>query len=203
MSARVGGRATRSGSSPRSTTCGPTPRNQPEFNKLEFNKLFPASEVSGRHRATEPLEAAGDPLHDETAVFIGRLLPCEVAGIQRVDRALGSRCPQPQENETYRWRDSIAFRVQASWRASNSLPQRTTRTSAAGPRAHACFRPGKAVVRTSAPGARAARPLRSSAAGLAGRSQARGKRSSRTDGRTGLEPGTPRLLCAHSASEFD
>ena len=42
-----------------------TPQNQPEF-----NKLFPASEGSGRHRATEPLEAAGDPLHDETAVFM-------------------------------------------------------------------------------------------------------------------------------------
>ena len=31
-----------------------TPRNQPEFNKLEFNKLFPASEglrPSPRHRA--------------------------------------------------------------------------------------------------------------------------------------------------------
>jgi hypothetical protein len=35
--------------------------------------LFRASEVSGRHRATEPLEAAGDPLDDETAVLIGRL----------------------------------------------------------------------------------------------------------------------------------
>src|SRR3954451_22210865 len=63
-----------------------TPRNQPEF-----NKLFPASEGSGRHRATEPLEAAGDPLHDEAAVFIGRLLPCEVAGIQWVDLAVGQQ----------------------------------------------------------------------------------------------------------------
>jgi hypothetical protein len=45
--------------------------------------FLPASEVSGRHRVTEPLEAAGDPLDDETAVLIGRLLPREVAGIQR------------------------------------------------------------------------------------------------------------------------
>jgi hypothetical protein len=47
--------------------------------------LFGASEVSGRERASEPLEAAGDPLDDETAVLIGRLLPCEVAGMQWVE----------------------------------------------------------------------------------------------------------------------
>jgi hypothetical protein len=43
----------------------------------------------GRHRATGPLEAGGDPFHDQAAVLVGRLLPCEVPGIQRVDLALG------------------------------------------------------------------------------------------------------------------
>ncbi len=41
--------------------------------------------------AQEPLEAASDPLHDETAVLIGRLLPREVAGIKRVDLAVGQQ----------------------------------------------------------------------------------------------------------------
>ena len=41
--------------------------------------------------ATEALEAAGDPIDDETAVLIGRLPPREVAGIQRADLAVGQQ----------------------------------------------------------------------------------------------------------------
>jgi hypothetical protein len=47
--------------------------------------------VSGRHRATRPLEAAGDPLDDETAVLVGRLLPGEVASIQSVGLNVGKQ----------------------------------------------------------------------------------------------------------------
>jgi hypothetical protein len=57
--------------------------------------------------------------------------------------------------------------------------------------------PGEAGVRTTAPGARADRPLRSSGAGLAGRSQARGKRSSRADGRHRRPADLARLACGH------
>ena len=51
--------------------------------------LRKAPRSSGRHCATNSLEAAGDPVDDETAVLIGRLLPREVAGIQLVDLAVG------------------------------------------------------------------------------------------------------------------
>ena len=50
-----------------------------------------ARPVSGRRCARESSESAADPVDDETAVVIGRLLPREVAGIERVDLAVGQQ----------------------------------------------------------------------------------------------------------------
>jgi len=75
-----------------------------------------------------------------------------IAGDRAVPR---TQALKPRRRTSVR---SLPTAKRARQPARRRRPLWTTGTSAGGPRVHACFRPGKAGVRRSAPGARANRP---------------------------------------------
>jgi hypothetical protein len=53
----------------------------PSLSVSEFDEIWQLA------RSSDPPVSASDPVGDQDAVLLGRLLPCEVTGVERMDLA--------------------------------------------------------------------------------------------------------------------